>query len=170
MGPRWIATISLLVLFLLRIVVVQGYYVVAYALGIYLLNLLLLFISPRFDPALEYDETGLANGADIMVDAPPISNLLPVNNEDEFRPFVRRLPEFRFWYSATRALVLALACTLLPFLNIPVFWPILVMYFVLLTMAMMRRSIEHMIKYKYVPWDIGKKSYRSTSAASGGKT
>ena len=28
---------------------------------------------------------------------------LPTKQNDEFRPFIRRLPEFKFWYSATKA-------------------------------------------------------------------
>lgn len=28
-------------------------------------------------------------------------SLLPTTRDDEFRPFVRKLPEFKFWYVAT---------------------------------------------------------------------
>lgn len=113
---------------------------IAYALGIYLLNILLLFLTPRFDPSEEPD-------------------LLPSSREDEFRPFVRRLPEFRFWYNATWSITMALVGTMIPMLDVPVFWPILLFYFVVLTIVTLRRQIEHMIKYKYVPFDIGKKQY-----------
>jgi hypothetical protein len=44
-------------------------------------------------------------------------------------------------------------------LDLPVFWPILLFYFIVLTFLTMRRQIAHMIKYKYVPFDIGKKQY-----------
>ena len=27
---------------------------------------------------------------------------LPTSQNEEFRPFIRRLPEFKFWYSATK--------------------------------------------------------------------
>jgi hypothetical protein len=54
-------------------------------------------------------------------------------------------------------------CTFIPFLDIPVFWPILLMYFVILTAVTMKRQIRHMIKYKYIPFDFGKKSYSSAS-------
>ena len=56
----------------------QGFYIVTYALGIYNLNLLLGFLTPQIDPELE-------------------GPTLPSKSEDEFRPFVRRLPEFKFW-------------------------------------------------------------------------
>lgn len=56
----------------------QGFYIVTYALGIFNLNLLLGFLTPQVDPELE-------------------GPTLPSKSEDEFRPFVRRLPEFKFW-------------------------------------------------------------------------
>lgn len=67
---------------------------------------------------------------------------LPTNQNDEFRPFIRRLPEFKFWYSATKATVIAFLCTFFEFFNIPVFWPILVMYFITLFCITMKRQIK----------------------------
>lgn len=146
---------------MLRIVFYQGFYVVAYALGIYLLNIFLLFLSPKFDPAFAEDASGLDNDAfldgDDDVELP--NNLSGSPQIDEFRPFIRRLPEFKFWYGAITAVLTGLFCTLFPFLDIPVFWPILLMYFVLLFALTMRRQIQHMIKYKYLPFDLGKKAY-----------
>lgn len=152
-GGRWFTFGLLFVIFLLRIVTLQGFYVVAYALGIYLLNIFLLFLSPKFDPASE-DEDALGNDAAVQ-DAP--TRLLPLGRDDEFRPFVRRLPEFRFWYNSTWATTVALVATLFPVLDIPVFWPILLFYWILLTVVTLRRQIAHMIKYKYIPFDIGRK-------------
>jgi Rer1 family len=57
---------------------------------------------------------------------------LPTKQDDEFRPFVRRLPEFKFWHSATRAIVIGFACSFFRAFDLPVFWPILVMYWFLL--------------------------------------
>src|SRR5579862_9978384 len=94
--------------------------IVAYTLGIYLLNLFLAFLTPKFDPSLEQEladqdsEEGTSGG-------------LPVKQDDEFRPFIRRcvpkryrvdkkrLPEFKFWHSATRATAIAFVCTWFPF-------------------------------------------------------
>ena len=45
-------------------------------------------------------------------------------------------------YYATRAIVISLICTFFPFLDIPVFWPILVVYFILLFTIMMKRQIK----------------------------
>jgi hypothetical protein len=134
----------------------RGFYVVAYALGIYLLNVLLLFLSPRLDPEYDVFSPDLNAFSEAYLDAPPI---LPVRGDDEFRPFVRKLPEFLAWLSATRALLIALVCSMIPVFDIPVFWPILVLYFVVLFVVTMRRQIAHMIKYRYVPFDFGKKQF-----------
>jgi Rer1 family len=86
---------------MLRILLAQGWYIgishihtwpssrvlllipVCYSLGIYLLNLFLAFLTPKFDPSLEQElldqdsEEGNSGG-------------LPVKQDDEFRPFIRR--------------------------------------------------------------------------------
>ncbi|EAA57778.1 hypothetical protein AN5915.2 [Aspergillus nidulans FGSC A4] len=157
---RWIGTAVLLFIFFLRIILAQGWYIgitvtngttVAYTVGIYLLNLFLLFLQPKFDPSLTQDE-GLEDG-----DAGAPS--LPTKQDDEFRPFIRRLPEFKFWHSATRALAIGFLCTWFSVFDIPVFWPVLVVYWILLFVLTMRRQIQHMIKYRYVPFSFGKARY-----------
>ncbi|KAI0790589.1 retrieval of early ER protein Rer1 [Abortiporus biennis] len=150
---RWLATAGLLALFMLRIVFAQGWYIVCYAHAIYLLNLLLAFLQPRFDPSLNDDL--LAD--EIEGGGEPEESPLPSQRDDEFRPFVRRLPEWQFWLSATRATVISIFCTFSEAFDIPVYWPILVMYFFVLFVLTMRRQIQHMIKYKYVPFDLGRK-------------
>ena len=149
----------------------------AYSLGIYLLQLFLAFISPKFDPSLEQDE-GMEDGT---------AGGLPTKQDEEFRPFVRRLPEFKFWYAATRAVALAFACSWSQIFNLPVFWPVLLVYwFIIFGLTSMfrpkifspfwcvvtdmflfnftvRRQIQHMIKYRYVPFTIGKTRYSKGS-------
>lgn len=124
---------------------------VCYTLGIYLLNLFLAFLQPKFDPSLTQDES-LEDGGEPT---------LPTKSEEEFRPFIRRLPEFKFWHSATRAITLAFCCSWSEIFNVPVFWPVLVVYFIILFGLTMRRQIQHMIKYRYVPFSIGKTRYNS---------
>jgi hypothetical protein len=40
-----------------------------------------------------------------------------------------------------------------------VFWPILLLYWLVLFFVTMKRQIQHMIKYRYIPFSLGKKSY-----------
>jgi len=145
---RWIGTGVLFIMFALRILLAQGWYIVAYSLGIYLLNLFLAFISPKFDPSIEQDE-GMEDG----------TSGLPSKENDEFKPFVRRLPEFKFWYSATKAIAIGFVCSFFTIFDLPVFWPVLVMYWIILFALTMRRQIQHMIKYRYVPFTVGKTKY-----------
>lgn len=142
------------ILYVIRALTANGWYVVTYALGIYLLNVFLAFLTPKFDPALEQELNDEEDGP-----------MLPTRGDDEFRPFIRRLPEFKFWFFSTRAFLLAFFCTCFDAFDLPVFWPILLIYFIILFVLTMRRQIQHMIKFKYVPWNIGKKSYNGASIA-----
>ena len=51
-------------------------------------------------------------------------------------------------YGATRAVFVAITCTFFEFFNIPVFWPILVMYFIVLFVITMKRQIKVSQKMK----------------------
>jgi hypothetical protein len=148
-ATRWVATVLLMVAFGIRIFVAQGWYIVTYALAIYHLNLLLAFLTPKIDPAMAEMDADDEDGPE-----------LPTRQNEEFRPFIRRLPEFKFWYSATKATVIAFVCTFFDFFNIPVFWPILVMYFITLFCITMKRQIKHMIRYRYIPFTFGKPKFQ----------
>ena len=60
-------------------------------------------------------------------------------------------------YSAFKALAIGFCVTFFPVFDVPVFWPILLMYFLVLFFVTMKRQIKHMIKYRYVPFSFGKK-------------
>lgn len=95
----------------------------AYALGIYLLNLFLAFLTPKFDPSDDALDTEMEDGS---------VGTLPTKADEEFRPFVRRLPEFQFWYWGTRAIAISNVCTWFRIFDVPVFWPVLLMYWIML--------------------------------------
>jgi hypothetical protein len=50
--------------------------------------------------------------------------------------------EFKFWYSATKANAIALLCTITRATDVPVYWPILLIYFLTLFGLTMRRQIQ----------------------------
>ncbi|VDD75703.1 unnamed protein product [Mesocestoides corti] len=139
---RWSITLLFLALYVLRIYYIQGFHIISYALAIYILSLFIHSISPQVDP--EFAE---------LLDETPT---LPRTEADEFRPFIPRLVEATFWHCATRAIIISLVCTFIPFLDVPVFWPILVVYFLVLFTVMMKRQIKHMITHRYVPFSYGK--------------
>ncbi|KAI4387267.1 hypothetical protein MLD38_005111 [Melastoma candidum] len=148
---RWIATVAIAAIYFIRVYYLQGFYVITYALGIYMLNLLIGFLSPQVDPEILE-----------LTDGPT----LPTRGSDEFRPFVRRLPEFKCWLSITRAFLIAFVMTFFSVFDVPVFWPILLFYWIMLFMLTMRRQITLMIKYKYVPFTFGKRRYDRKGASA----
>ncbi|KAH7688853.1 Retrieval of early ER protein Rer1 protein [Dioscorea alata] len=91
---------------------------------------------------------------------------LPIKSTDEFRPFVRRLPEFKFWHSIVKAFSIAFVMTFFSVFDVPVFWPILLFYWIVLFTVTMKRQIIHMIKYKYVPFTFGKQRYTGKKVPS----
>merc|ERR1719320_2326966 len=58
-----------------------------------------------------------------------------------------------------RATLMGLVATLFSVLDIPVFWPILLLYFCIMVVVTMKRQIAHMIEHKYIPFNWGKKKY-----------
>ena len=126
---------------------VQGYFIVAYGLGIFLLNNFIAFLSPLEDPN----------------EGPT----LPQSSKEEYRPFTRRLPEFKFWLACARGTLTCIVMTFFSVFDVPVFWPILLMYFFVLFFMTMKRQIQHMLKHKYVPISFGKAKYKDAGVEQG---
>jgi hypothetical protein len=51
LGWRWLAFFGMLGIYVLRVFMVNGWYIVTYGLGIYLLNNFIGFLSPQVKPA-----------------------------------------------------------------------------------------------------------------------
>jgi len=137
---RWIFTAIISVIYVVRVWFLAGWHIISYALAIYILNLLIGFLTPQNDPETE--------------------GTLPMKSDDEFKTFIPKLPEFKFWYATTKAFVIAIACTFVQLLNVPVFWPILLLYFLALFIVTIKKQVKHMITYQYVPFTTGKRRYR----------
>lgn len=57
-------------------------------------------MTPKIDPAMEFEE-GFSYaflGLNLWKFEDDEGPVLPKSNSEEFRPFMRRLPEFKFWY------------------------------------------------------------------------
>lgn len=141
---RWLAFFVAIALFAARILYLHAYYYVAYIVGLYLLQCLLNFITPKRDPELYGEE------------------VLPSSADGDYKPFVRSLPEFPFWCNCMPAAIIGIFMSLLPF-DLPVYAPLLFFYFICVTFFVFRKRIMHMIKYKYLPWDTGKPKYKKPS-------
>ena len=144
-AERWGVIAILTIIYFIRMFRTKGYYALTYCIGIHFLNSFIGFISPLEDP----EEEGLNSG----------DSYLPQKNNEEFRPFQRKVKEFSFWSMMFWTFLIAIPMTFFDAFNIPVFWPLLLFYFILIFFLIMRRQINHMIKYNYLPWDTGKKNY-----------
>jgi hypothetical protein len=135
---RWVFFSVLAIVLLLRIFLGHRFYTIGYIAGLYFVNCAVLFISPKLDPDL--------HGKDV----------LPTAGDGDYRPFVRKLPEFVFWRRAFTTVTVAHIATLFRFFDPPVYGPLLLIYFLLVTVISFRSRIMHMIRNEYVPFDTGK--------------
>lgn len=111
---RWAVAALLAVVYVLRVLVTRRYAAVTYFLYVYVLSAFLQFVAPR-----------AAAGEAVLPGAPAA--------DGEYKPYQRQLSEPAFWARVVRAHVAALACTLFPVFDIPVFAPLLVAYCAALT-------------------------------------
>ncbi|KAJ7559897.1 hypothetical protein O6H91_04G105500 [Diphasiastrum complanatum] len=141
LAARWLASSAVAAIYVLRFYYLREFYiidiyVITFGLGIHICNLLSGFPSPQVDMESEGPS-------------------LPSKGSDEFKPFVRHLPEFKLWYAFTKAFCVAFVLTFLSIFDVPVFWPILLLYWAVLFALTMNRYIKDMIKYKYFPFSFG---------------
>ena len=142
---RWLVTSILLLIYVIRVVLTRGYACLTYCIGIHILNSFIGFISPLEDPE-EFE----LNKDD---------SFLPQKNNEEYKPFYRKVKEFTFWNRVSMTLLVSIFLTFFKGFDIPVFWPLLLVYFFLIFGLVMKRQIQHMIKYHYLPWDYAKTRY-----------
>jgi hypothetical protein len=125
---RWAIFVVLMLAYYVRVFVIyKGYYVVTYCLAVSTLSLVIRFITPE-DP----DEVSDVLGEMIL---PGISSAAPHSTpssvvDDEFRPFMRSLPEFQFWQKTVIYLLIAHVVVTFKIFDIRVYPLILLLYFI----------------------------------------
>ncbi|TNV75560.1 hypothetical protein FGO68_gene12562 [Halteria grandinella] len=144
---RWIGFLVLASLYAVRIYFKEGYSVITYLLGLFFLNQVMLYLAPLEDP--DDLEFGGEDG----------ESILPMREQDEYKGFQRKLQELELWKLLMQGVLLCMFLTLFDFFAFPMHWPLLVFYFLMMTTFLCRYKIEHMIRYRYIPFDFGKKSY-----------
>lgn len=145
---RWGITTVVFIFYFIRICRTEAFYLITYCLGIYLLHALILFLTPKGEAIPD-----------------PFENIedddyVPETIDNEFKPFVRNLPEFDFWMFVTKIIALAFVATYFDILDIPVYTPILVIYFIFMVVFTGKRLIAHMKKYNYNPFLQTKEYYK----------
>lgn len=145
---RWGISSIIFLMYCIRIWKTEAFYLITYCLGIYLLHALILFLTPRGDSIPDPFE----NVED--------DDYVPEAIDNEFKPFIRNLPEFNFWMFVTKILLLALGGTYFDILDIPVYTPILVIYFIFMVAFTTKPLLAHMKKYNYNPFMQTKEYYK----------
>jgi hypothetical protein len=73
-----------------------------------------------------------------------------------------------FWKAIFGATTFAAFLALFESTDIEIYWPLLVCYFFMMTIFLCRVKIEHMIRYQYIPFELGKKKYQKPTNTSVG--
>ena len=105
---RWLALAALQALYAVRVYRLDGWFIVSYGLAIYMLSLFVGFISPQVDP-----DSDAGGGAVLPIAGGGGGGGRGGGGLDasESKGFARKVPEFTFWFSATRATFIAFAMT-----------------------------------------------------------
>ena len=137
---RWVFAGSFFLLYILRVLYTRTHHLVTYCLSLYLLHGLIVFLTPK-----DEEIPDIFDDVDIEFEAPP-------NIDNEFRPFIRRLPEFQFWVLFLKLVGIAFFATFFDIFDIPAYTPILFLYFFVLVVITARKLLRHMRKYRYNPF------------------
>lgn len=138
---RWTFFGVLLLLFFMKIFVTGSHHLIAYCLGVYLVHGFVLFATPKDeripDPFEEDDINDIEN------------DYTPVSVDNNLRPFIRNMPEFTYWLFCIKIVIGSLLLSMFSFTDIPVYTPILVLYFVFMISATVIKLWRHSSKYNY---------------------
>jgi hypothetical protein len=69
------------------------------------------------------------------------------------------MQEMETWQNLMGATTLAAFLSLFEAMDIEIYWPLLLCYFCMMTCFLCRFKIEHMIRHKYIPMELGKRKY-----------
>ena len=74
----------------------------------------------------------------------------------EDKPLLRSLSELQIWERTTFAFLMGLTCTYFKMLEIDVFWPLLLVYFLVLVIYTIQKILKTMEKHRYGAEDFQK--------------
>jgi len=110
-------------------------------MGLYILHLAVQFLQPLGFPSI--DDEFMEN--EVYEDLPMSAQ----NNNEEFKPLIRSVSEFKFWQNVSFCVWIAIICTFFTMFDLPVFWPFLLVYFVVLLVLTVKKMLLHMQKFNY---------------------
>jgi hypothetical protein len=145
---RWSIYSVLMTVYYLRVFFIQkGYYLATYFLAVSTVSLLVRFITPE-DP----DEVSDILGEMIL---PGISPAAPHSTpssivDDEFRPFMRSLPEFQFWQKAVLYVLIGHIVVSFRIFKITTHPIILIMYFIFFAVLAAYRPVKRFLFFFFL--------------------
>ncbi|RVD92539.1 Golgi-to-ER retrieval protein [Tubulinosema ratisbonensis] len=146
---RWALAGTLILIYYFKILVTGTHYLITYCLSLYLLHGAINFLTPQSESV-----------PDIFDDF-DVEYELPTNDDNEFRPFMRRLPEYKLWLMYVQLTGMSLFMSMFEMFDIPVFVPILVVYFIFISILTVRNLFRSMKKYKYNPFFTNKTTFKT---------
>lgn len=133
---RWIIWFVLLAYYGYRIYTCQGFYLITYALGLYILNLFLGFVSPLVPILLVFlmfhrrIQNSMMTMKEIYCLLRRLMNSSPSFVVFQSSPSGMHFPSSLFSrYESIKMILMSLLMTFNKAFDVPVFWPILVVYF-----------------------------------------
>ncbi|CAD8180106.1 unnamed protein product [Paramecium octaurelia] len=141
-GKRWFLCAFFLFVYINRLIETQSYFVVSYMLGIQIIQSLLRYFTPLGLPDIEDEDE------DVNIQ-------LPQHTDD--RPLIRSMPEISLWEQIIFAMILSNLATFFQIFDLPVYWPFLFSYFILVIIITFKKYLKHMQKYGYSWGDFSKR-------------
>lgn len=135
--PRWTFTVFTLLIYAKRIFKIKSHAGLSYCVGVYLLHSIILFVTPK-------DE----NIPDLFENVED-EEYNPRNIDNDFRPYVRKLPEFQFWKFSAQVICIAYFLTFFSFTIFPLSPYVLITYFISIVLMTIYKIHIHSKKYKY---------------------
>lgn len=137
---RWAVTGVLALLYVIRLINIKSHAVITYCALVYLLHAFILFATPKDNSIPSPFENSTNEEED---------NYIPSNIDNDFKPYVRRLPEYDFWVFTSEIVGVSYFLTFFSFTSIPVFVPILIIYFVFILLMTFWKLYKHSRKFQY---------------------
>lgn len=145
---RWLITAALCLFYFERSYG-MNYYIVTYLIGFYVLQLIVKYVTPK---GLDQDENEEEDYEEQSISTDSSISFQPYLTDcraDESRPITPSMSEMQVWERLTYAFTMGTICTCFKLLEIDVFWPMLVVYFLLLAAYTIRKVFKQMVKHNY---------------------
>lgn len=136
---RWCIFGTAMIIYIVRVLVKNSHYIITYGVGIYLVQGFILFATPKMKNTQDPFET--------------LTEEQIAEEQQQFDgPFIRNLSEYDFWLFYMKVVLISFFLTFFRFLDIEVYVPLLIVYFIMMVVATLIKLKQHQKLYQYNPW------------------